>query len=81
MMTKKHRRKLSVVHVITYEPYYRPGHKYIHMDVVEYYREGNNLIIREYKGVRDYIYDLNKVKEIRVRETVEGVYWKNDKKK
>jgi hypothetical protein len=51
------------------------------MDVVEFFRDGNSLIIKEWKGKRDYIYDLSKVKEIRVRETVEGVYWKNDKKK
>jgi hypothetical protein len=81
MMTKKNRKKFYIVHVVTHEPHYKPKHKYIHLDVVEFYREGDRLIIKEYKGKRDFIYDLKMVKEIRVRETVEGVYWKNDTKK
>ena len=72
-MEKGSKSRLYAVHILT--TLKKPYAKFIHVGVMKYYQENGILSIEEEKrtGARTlYQYDMNHVKEIRVREIIKG---------
>ena len=72
-MGKESKYKLYAVHILTTLP--KPNKKFIHVGVKLYYQENGILYIEEEKrsGARTlYQYDMNHIKEVRVREIIKG---------
>lgn len=72
-MERKSKSKIYSVHILTTLP--KPCNKYIHIAVKKFYKDDKILYIKEEKfpGRRSiYMYSLDYIKEIRVREIIRG---------
>ena len=72
-MAKESQYRLYAVHIVTILK--KPNAKFIHVGVIKYYQEKGILYIEEEKrsGARTlYQYDMNHIKEVRVREIIKG---------